>query len=189
LDPLAATAVILGLMAAIVIGFRLFIRRPAGLTGEDPPGLRTVAVFSGNDPELFADDAPEEPYVGLRLFGSLCDALAANGLGIENRGTIQYAQRAECVVGDERFALVLEWIDHRWVAGVEWVPSRAAERRHLALTAQVFSLPDSPQLRRLLVALDRSLRGDGRLSAVRWYRKQDWLAEDTTKPADAPLES
>lgn len=187
MHALATTLLILALMAAVVVLFRLFIRRPAGVTQVDPPGVRSVAVFSGDDAELFADDLPDRPFVGVRFFAMLCDALSAAGVGIENRGTIQYAQRAECVVGGRRFALVLERAEKLWIASVEWVPVSAAERRHLDLTAEVFSPPDSPEFRRLLTALDRCLRADPRLSALRWYRKEQWLAEDTTSPSDTPI--
>lgn len=186
-DALATTVMILGLMGAVVVAFRIFVRRPAGLTCEDPPGLRSVAVFSGDDPELFADDLAEEPYVGVRLFGRLCDALAEGGVEVEDRGTIHFAQRAECVAGGQRFALVLERADRHWVASVEWVATSAAHKRHLALTSQVFAPPDSPQLRQLLAALDRSLHADPKLSSVRWYRKERWLSEDTSDPADTPV--
>jgi hypothetical protein len=172
LHPLATTLLILGLMGAVVLAFRLFVRRPVGATRDDPPGLRSVAVFSGDDAELFEDDRPDQPYVGVRFFKTLCDALSAGGIDVESRGTIHYAQRAECVVGSRRFALVLERAERIWVAGVEWVPDAAAERRHLALTAQVFSPPDSPEFRQLLWALDRCLRADPRLSSLRWHRKE-----------------
>lgn len=187
LHPLVTTLLILAAMGAVIAGFRLYIRRPAGVTHEDAPGVRSVAVFSGDASEFFEDDVPDEPYVGRRLLVLLCDALSTAGIQIENRGTIHYAQRVECVVGDDRFALVLERAEREWIAGIEWVPTTAAERRHLALTAQVFSPPDSPGFRRLLLALDRCLQNDSRLSSIRWYRREDWLAEDTSRPAQSPV--
>ena len=188
MDPLAATLVILALMGAVVVLFRAYIRRPIGVARDDPPGVRTVAVFSGDDAQLFADDRPDEPYVGVRLFNALCDGLATAGVSVENRGTIHFAQRAECVLGTERFALVLERAKPRWIASIEWVAQSAAERRHVTLTAQVFAPPDSPQLRQLLTALDRWLQNNPQLTKVQWHRKEHWLAEDTTNPANTPLD-
>ncbi|HUT95170.1 MAG TPA: hypothetical protein VMY37_37300 [Thermoguttaceae bacterium] len=182
-----ATLVVLGLMAAVVLLFRRFVRRPARVSQEDPPGVRTVVTFSGTDPELFEDDKEDEPLVGVRLFRMLCDGLTAGQIAVESRGTIQNAQRAECVVGGERFALVLEWIDRTWVASVEWVPETAAEKRHLALTQQVFAPPDGPALRQLLSALDRWLKAQPQLAHVRWFRKERWIAKDTSDPSDGPV--
>jgi hypothetical protein len=187
MEGLVSTLVVLGLMAAVVLLFRSVVRRPSRVSQHDPPGVRTMAVFSGDDPELFQDDTPDGPLVGIRLFRMLCDGLAADGVGIDHRGTIQNAQRAECVVGSERLALVLEWIDQRWVASVEWVPETRAEKRHLALTQQVFAPPDSPSLRRLLQALDRWLKAQPQLTDVTWYRKEKWIAEDLSDPSDRPL--
>jgi hypothetical protein len=187
LEPLITTVAILLAMGVVVLAFRSFVRRPAKVTCEDPPGVRTVALCSGDDAELFADDDPDGPLVGVRLFSAICSGLATAGVEVENRGTIQYAQRAECVVGPDRFALVLERAENLWVVGIEWVPQSAAERRHLALTNQVFSPPDGPSLRHLLMAVDRLLRAQPMLGGVRWHRKEDWVAEDTTDPADSPV--
>ena len=63
----------------------------------------------------------------------------------------------------------------------------AAERRHVALTHQIFAPRDSPELRRLLATLDEWLKRNPRLSDVRWLRKQDWFAENTSNAADRPM--
>ncbi|MGQ9575096.1 MAG: hypothetical protein ACUVUC_07240 [Thermoguttaceae bacterium] len=188
MEPLLPMLVALGLMAAVVLGFRVFLRRPRGVGAEDPPGIRTVAIFSGSDPEFFRDDRQDKPFVGVRLFKLLCDALAARAIRVENRRSIQYAQGADCLVGDRRYSLVLEWVEGHWVLGVEWCPEKAAERRHLALTHQVFAPPDSPELRRLLRALDACLKDHPRLHHIGWHRKQDWLMETTGQPAPGPID-
>ena len=188
LVSLVSTVLALALMAAVVLLFRAFVRRPAGMSEVDPPGVRTVVSFSGNDSEFFEQDRPEELFVGIRLFGMFCDGLAADSVVIDHRGTIQNAQRAECVVGAERFALVLEWIDGNWAAGVDWVPESTAEKRHIALTHQVFAPPDSPNLRRLLSAIDRWINNQPKLSNVRWYRKEKWIAENLSDPGEAPFD-
>ncbi len=175
------------MMALVVLGFRLFIRRPRGVTHEDPPGVRTVVVFSGDDPEFFREDEEDGPLVGIRLFTALLEGLAAGGIDIAKRRPVDCAQGAECVVDGERFALVLEWLNPRWVASVEWVPTSAAERRHLAWTHQVFAPRDSRALRRLLAKLDSWLQQHPKLSHVRWYRKERWFQEDASDPADGPL--
>jgi hypothetical protein len=187
MDGAISTLLVLGLMATVVLLFRRFVRRPARVSQDDPPGVRTMVAFSGTDPELFQDDTEERPLVGVRLFRMLCDGLAEDQVAVTSRGTIQNAQRAECVVGIERFALVLEWIDQTWVASVEWVPTTAPEKRHLALTQQVFAPPDSPALRRLLSALDHWLKAQPELADVRWYRKEQWIAEDTSDPSEVPV--
>ena len=183
------TLLILGAMAAVVLLFRVMIRRPRRASQQDPPGVRTMAVFSGDDREFFQDDPDGGMLVGIRLFQKLCDGLAAERIRVENRGTIQNAQRAECVVDEERFALVLEWIDGVWAASVEWVPRTAAEKRHLALTQQVFAPSDGPALRRLLAALDRWLKAQAKLTDLKWHHKEKWIAEDTSDPADEPFDS
>ncbi|NQT12878.1 MAG: hypothetical protein HQ582_09015 [Planctomycetes bacterium] len=182
-----STLLILGLMAAVVLLFRVFVRRPVRVSRQDPPGVRTMAVFSGDDPQFFLDDAEDGMLVGIRLFQMLSDGLAAERVRIENRGTIQNAQRAECVVEEERFALVLEWVDDVWAASVEWAPRSPAEKRHLALTQQVFAPSDSVPLRRLLSALDRWLKSQPKLTGVKWHRKEKWIAEDTSDPRDEPF--
>jgi hypothetical protein len=188
MDALIDTLLIVGLMAAVVLIFRMMVRRPAGASQEDPPGVRTMVVFSGNDPEFFRDDRDDQPFVGIRLFQRLCDGLVAAHLRVEDRGTIQNAQRAECVVEDERFALVLEWIENQWVVSVEWVPLSRAEKRHLALTQQVFAPADGPALRRVLTALDNWLHREPKISRIAWHRKEKWIAEDTSDPSDRPID-
>lgn len=187
MDPLLATALILALMAGVVFGFRLWIRAPRGMSERDPPGVRTVAVFSGDDAEWFRDDPPDEPFVGIRLFQQLCEGLGARGVLVEKVGRVPFAQVAECVVEGARFALVLERAEARWVAGVEWVADSPAVRRHMALTHRVFSPPDGPALRRLLVVLHEWLQSHPKLADVRWHRKEKWLFEDASDPAEGPL--
>ena len=187
MEVLIPTLLVLAGMAAVVLGFRAFLRRPAGVSEVDPPGVRTMVAFSGSDPEFFKEDRPDGLLVGIRLFQMLCDGLGADSIDVDRRGTIQNAQRAECAVGSERFALVLEWIDGSWAASVEWVPESSAEKRHVALTHQVFAPPDSPNLRRLLSALDRWIKKQPKLGNVRWYRKEKWIAEDTSDPCDVPF--
>ena len=178
-------------LAAVVLGFRLVLRRPRGVSSDDPPDVRTVAIFAGSDPEFFRDDRPERPYVGVRLFEMLCGGLAACGFRVERRRHVQNAQGADCIVGVRPFTLVLEWVEEelakRWVLGVDWCPLKGAERRHLAVTRQVFSPPDSPELRQLLTAIDGWLKKQPRLSDIGWHRKQDWLVESTTDPAPVPV--
>ncbi len=191
MDPLYSIFAVFGLMAAVVLGLRLFVRRPRGISWEDPPGVRTVAIFSGDAPEFFRDDREDKPYVGVRLFQMLCDGLAARGIVVQNRRNVQNAQGADCVVGETRFGLVLEWLEgdeaKRWVASVDWSPRTGAERRHVALTHQVFAPPDSHELRRLLAALDGWLKDQPTLSRIGWHRKENWLMEDTTDPAPGPI--
>ena len=182
------TLLILGLMAAVVIFFRCLVRRPRGISDVDPSGVRTVASFQGDSPEFFAQDH-DGPLVGVQLFGTLCDGLARAGIEIARRGTIQNAQRADCVVGQERFTLVLEWVEGIWVASVEWGPTTRAEIRHLTLTQEVFAPRDSLAVRNLLAALDRWLKSQPLLSNVRWYRKEMWIAEDLSDAAGQPLAS
>jgi hypothetical protein len=174
------------ILAAVVVLFRLLLRRPKGVSFEDAPGVRTVAIFEGDAAELFAEDVSKSPFVGVRLFRELCDALAAGGAVVAKRGTEQYAQRAECLVDDQGppLALVLEWLDPQWLVCVEYVPRSGAERRHLGLTKQVFTPLDSPALHKFLPQLDACLKADRRLRNVRWLRKQDWLSErvDDTRP-------
>jgi len=187
LDGFWATGAIFALMAAVILAFRIFFRRPRGVAPEDPPGVRTVAVFRGDDEEFFRDDRPEAMLVGNRLFDALLEGLAARQVGVENRGRLQNAQRAECVVAGERFALVLERVEDRWAASVEWVPQTRAEARHLAWTHQVFAPPDSPALRRLLSGLDDWLKSHARIFKVEWHRKEKWFADDATSAAAEPL--
>jgi hypothetical protein len=187
MDAAISMLAVVAMMAAVVLLFRGFVRRPAGVSHVDPPGVRTIVTFSGNHPELFGEDREDGPLVGVRLFHMLCDGLAGGPVAVERRGTIQNAQRAECVVAAERFALVLEWIDESWVASVEWVAGTAAEKRHLALTQEVFAPLDGPGLRQLLSALDRWIKAQPQLSDVRWYRKERWIAEDTSDPSDGPV--
>lgn len=176
-----------GLIALLITAFRRWVHAPSGVAQSDAPGLRTAVSFVGKDPSFQADDDPQGPYVGLRLFGTLCQALAASQIGIENRGTIQNAQRAECVVGPRRYTLVLEWLGETWLLSVDWTPRTAAERRHMAWTHQVFAPHDSPELRQLLTALDEWLKTHPAISCVRWYRKEAWIAGDTTEPSPLPI--
>ena len=180
------TLLILGLMGAVVIFFRSLVRRPRGISDVDPLGVRTVATFRGDAPEFFAQDH-DGPLVGVQLFHALCDGLARVGIEIAGRGTIENAQRAECVVGQERFAVVLEWVEGLWVAGVDWVPTTPAEIRHLTLTQEVFAPRDSLALRSLLDSLDGWLKSQPLLSGVCWYRKEKWIAEDLSDAGDQPL--
>jgi hypothetical protein len=188
MDAALSTLVILGLMGGAVVLFRRIVRPPSGVSQEDSPSVRTMVVFSGDDPRFFQDDEEDEPLVGVCLFHLLCDGLEAAGVRIEHRGRLQNAQRAECVVERERLALVLERIDDRWVASVEWVPKTAAERRHLALTHQVFAPPDSDPLRKLLRTLDDWLKAQPGLGNVRWHRKERWMVEDLSDPSDGPIQ-
>jgi hypothetical protein len=187
MDPFLATGLILAVMAGVVFAFRLWVRAPRGMSERDPPGVRTVAVFRGDDPEFFRDDQPEDPFVGIHLFQQLCAGLGARGVLVKNARRIPFAQVADCVVEDQRFALVLERAEARWVAGVEWVPDSPAVRRHMALTHRVFSPPDGLALRRLLGVLHEWLQSHPKLADVRWHRKEKWLIEDASDPAEGPL--
>jgi len=187
MDPLLATALILALMAGVVLGFRLWVRAPRGMSERDPPGLRTVAVFCGDDAEFFREDRPDDQFVGIRLFGLLCAGLSARGVLVENARRVPFAQMAECVVEEQRFALVLERAESCWVASVEWVPNSSAVRRYMALTHRVFSPPDGPALRRLLSDLHEWLRSHPKLADVRWHRKEKWLFDDPSDPAETPM--
>jgi hypothetical protein len=89
METLVPTLIGLALMAGVVLVFRLMVRSPRGLSHEDPPGIRSVAVFRGDDPEFFREDREEEPFVGVRLFQQLCDGLAAAGVAVEQRGPIR----------------------------------------------------------------------------------------------------
>lgn len=187
MGSILSMAITVGLMLLVVFLFRLVLRRPRGVSLEDPPGVRTVAVFSGDDPELFRDDREDGPFVGIRLFQMLCDGLDAAGIRIARQAPVQCAQGAECVVQDQRFKLVLEWIEGIWVASVEWAPTSGAERRHMAITNEVFAPHDTPALRRLLEVLDRWLKSHPLLKDVRWHRKEKWVHEDPSDAAEGPL--
>ncbi len=187
MEELLTTGAILAVMAALVLLFRLYVRRPRGVSTTDPPGVRTVVEFAGDDPALYRDDRPEEPYVGVALLAGLCEDLAARGVRTVARGPLQFAQHAICQTADCRLCLVLERLEDRWVLSVEWVPEAGAERRHVALTHEVFAPKDTPGLRSLLRALHESLGADRRLRAIRWHRKERWMAEDTSDPAARPL--
>lgn len=189
LQALVSTGLILAVMAAVVIAFRLWIRKPANASGHDPPGVRTIVTFAGEDPAFVTEDRDGEPYIGIRLFRMLCDGLTSRRIRVENQATVQYAQAAECSLGDTRYALVLEWFDGLWLVSVEWLPLRNAERRHLALTYQVFAPPDSSELRQLLRALDDWLKSEPGITDVRWFRRERWGEEDTSDPSPTPEES
>lgn len=188
MENLAPMLVGLGLMAGVVLLFRMMVRPPRGLSCEDPPGIRSVAVFRGSDPEFFRDDREEEPLVGIRLFEQLCDGLAAAGIAIEQRGPVQNAQGARCLVEGEALGVVLEWLDDRWAVSVEWVPRSRAEIRHLLLTHQVYAPRDTHALRRLLSSLDRWLRSQPSLSDIAWHRKEQWLEGDASDAAPEPFD-
>ena len=188
METLVPTLIGLGLMAGVVFVFRLLVRSPRGLSHEDPPGIRSVAVFRGDDPEFFRDDRGEEPFVGVRLFQQLCDGLAAAGVVVEQRGPVQNAQAARCLVGGEPFGVVLEWLDDRWAASVEWVPKSRAEVRHLLLTQHVYAPRDSQALRRLLNSLDRWLKSHRGLSEIGWHRKELWLDATASDAALEPID-
>ena len=187
MNPVLTTFLIFAFMTAVVVAFRLLVRRPKLAGTTDPAGVRTVALFAGDDEELFTLDEPGGQLVGVCLFNSLCDSLATTGVNVEHRGRTQNALSAQCRVADERFALVLEWLQPGWVLGVDLVPDSAAERRHVKLTAGVYAPPDSNELRLLLSALDTNLKSHPSLTAVTWHRKERWIAEDTTKPAKTPV--
>jgi hypothetical protein len=187
-NPLVSMLSLIALMAGVVLAFRLYVRKPKGRTVNDPRGVRTVVAFSGNDPEFFADDREQEMFVGVRLFQSLLGGLAERGVAIESQGPVDNAQGAVCGVAGEQYRLVLEWVDERWVAGVEWHPRSRAVQRHLTMTHEVYAPSDSPALRSLLTALDGWIKGHAGLGNVAWYRKQDWLHEDLSQPADAPID-
>ncbi len=176
-------------MAGLVLLFRLFVRRPRGVSGADAVGVRSVVVFHGDSPELFRDDRDELPWVGVRLFSDLCAGLAARGITIQQRGPVDYAQGARCLVGDERYSVILERLEDCWVASVEFFPRSAVEARHVRLTRRVYAPGDSPALRRLLTTLDEWLKSQPHLSGVGWHRKQEWLGSHFSDASPGPIES
>jgi len=186
MESLLSAGLILAGMAAVVLAFRWLIHRPR-ISYNDPPGVRTVVVFSGDDPEFFRDDKPEGMFVGQRLFHALCDGLGDRQIQIERRGHEEFAHRADCRVDGVPLALILEWVDGLWVASVEWVPRTRAEARHMAWTHEVFPPPDSAALRHMLSSLDRWLKGHPGLSEIRWHRKEKWLGKDRSQPHDEPF--
>ena len=188
LISLAPVLFTLGLMACVVFLFRLFVRRPRGVSGADAPGIRSVVVFHGDAPELFRDDREELPWVGVRLFKDLCAGLAAQGISIEDRGPVDHAQGARCRIDGEPFSLVLERFDDCWVASVEFFPRSAAEIRHVRLTRRLYAPGDSPALRRFLAALDAWLKSHPQLSGVGWHRKEKWLGSSFSDACPDPIE-
>ena len=76
MPQLASMLLTIAALGTVVLGFRMLLRRPRGVSGDDPPGVRTVAIFAGDAPEFFRDDRPEKLLVGVRLFEMLCDGLA-----------------------------------------------------------------------------------------------------------------
>jgi hypothetical protein len=188
MDPVLSTILIVAAMALVVVGFRALVRRPSGVGQEDAPGVRTVATFEGEAAEFFAEDPADGPLVGVGLFRGLCEGLAAGGVEIIGRGPVQNAQGAQCLVQSQRFRLVLEKLEECWVLCVEWAPQTAAEKRHLRLTREVFTPPDSPELRRLLAAVDRWLKGRPGIAAVRWHRKERWLGDDLSQGVAGPVD-
>jgi hypothetical protein len=189
METLVPTLIAIGLMACVVLAFRLMVRRPRGLSHQDPPGIRSVAVFRGSDPGLFREDRDEEPLVGVHLFRQLCDALAVPGIAIEQTGPVQNAQGARCLVDGEPFGLVLEWFDDCWALSVEWVPQSRAEIRHMLLTHHIYAPRDSRALRRLLDILDRWLKSHPKLSEIGWHRKERWLEGDALEASPGPIDS
>jgi hypothetical protein len=191
MEPFLPMLLTVAALGSVVLGFRMLLRRPRGVSGDDPVGVRTVAIFAGSDPEFFRDDRPEKLLVGIHLFEMICDGLAARGISIEKRRNVQNAQGADCVVGNQRFTMVLEWVEEernrRWVLSIDYRPRSGAERRHLALTHQVFAPPDSPELRQLLAAIHAWLTAQRSLDQIGWHRKQDWIAGVTTSPAAGPV--
>lgn len=188
METLVPTLAGLALMAAVVYLFRRVVRAPRGVSREDPPGIRSVAVFRGEDPELFSDDRADEPYVGVRLFRQLCEALSAPGIVIEQTGPVQNAQGARCLVDGEPLGVVLEWMEGRWALSVEWVPRSKAEIRHVLLAQEFYAPSDTPAVRRLLTMLDRWLKTHPKLSQVGWHRKEDWMDQRPSAPAAVPVE-
>jgi hypothetical protein len=179
---------LLALMACVVLAFRIVVRRPRGVSEKDAPGIRSVAVFQGDAPDLFRDDHDELPWVGVRLFSDLCAGLAAKAVRIEDRGPVEYAQGARCVVDGESFSLVLERLDDCWAASVEYSPRAAAEIRHARWSHKIYAPGDSPALRRLLTTLDGWLKGHPQLSSLGWHRKEKWLGPAVSEPAPQPFE-
>jgi|YNPNPStandDraft_1061719.scaffolds.fasta_scaffold86002_2 hypothetical protein len=188
METLVPTLAGLALMAAVVYLFRRVVRAPRGISREDPPGIRSVAVFRGEAPDLFADDRADEPYVGVRLFRQLCAALSARGVVIEQTGPVQNAQGARCVVDGEPLGVVLEWVEGQWALSVEWVPRSKAEVRHVLLAQEFYAPADTIALRRLLAWLDGWLKGHPKLSDVGWRRKEDWMDQRPSAPAATPFD-
>lgn len=188
MESFLPTLIGLLLMAAVVFVFRLWVRPPRDLSEEDRPGVRSVAVFRGDDPELFRDDREEEPFVGVRLFRQLSEAIAAAGIVIEQSGPVQSAQGMRCLVDGEPLGVVLEWLDDRWAMSVEWVPRTKAEIRHALLSQRFYAPRDGRALRRLLTMLDGWLRSHPKLSGIGWHRKEKWLQDDVSDPAPRPID-
>ena len=185
----ASTVVGLGLMACLVLLFRTYVRRPKGVSDKDSPGIRSVVVFQGDAPELFRDDREDLPWVGVRLFSDVCSGLTSKAIRIEERGPVEFAQGARCVVDEEPFNVVLERLDDCWVISTEWAPRTAAEVRHARLSRRVYAPGDSPALRRLLASLDAWLKSHPQLSGVGWHRKEQWLGSNFSDAWPVPVET
>ncbi|MDD3468430.1 MAG: hypothetical protein PHE53_00450 [Thermoguttaceae bacterium] len=161
-----------------VVCFRLWIRKPRGVSIQDPEALRTLVIFEGDTPDLFAKDEPDGMFIGIALFDSICDTLGStHDWKVLERGTIDGALRA--IVGNMDSQpvaqVVLERYTPHWVLNVDYAPRRAAHRRHLELTHDVYAPRDTPEVRALLLALHHYLQSDSRLSGARWFKKEAWL--------------
>ncbi len=168
----------LSFVVICVICFRLWIRKPSGVSLQDAEALRTLVLFEGDTPDLFAKDEPDGMFVGIALFDSICEALSgSHDWTIVERGTVDGALRA--VIGDTHSQpvaqIVLERYVPHWVLNVDYAPRRAAHRRHLQLTHDIYAPRDTPEVRRLLSWLHSYLRSDSRLSGTRWFKKEAWL--------------
>jgi hypothetical protein len=175
-----------------VIGITIYMawrnRTPLDAREEDPPGVRSIVTFHGDDPSLTADDDPEDLLVGICLFDSIRDALNEFGVTFERRDRLQCAERLTAVVDDERFALVLEHVDPEWALSVEWAPSDDRERRYQEREYAVFAPNDGPALRSLLSDLDQAVQAHPLLSEVVWHRRQDWADGEWENGDDVPYD-
>jgi len=162
----------------VVVGVTVFItwrnRSPQDAREEDPPGVRSIVTFHGDDPSLTAVDDPEDLLVGVHLFDSIRDSLIARGITFERRDRLQCAERLTALVDDERFALVLEHIDPDWALSIEWAPADDRERRYQEREFAVFAPNDGVALRRLLAEVDQTVREHPLLSEVVWHKRHDW---------------
>lgn len=163
-------------------------RSPGDTRENDPPGVRSIVAFHGDDPSLFTDDEPEELLAGVRLFDVIRDALESEGATIEARDRLQCAERLVLLLDEDRFAIVLEHIDPDWVLSVEWAPSNDRERQYQEREFAVFAPKDGPPLRRLLTAVDQVIREHPLLSEVLWLPRQDWVESEWENGKELPFD-
>jgi hypothetical protein len=158
-----------------------FLRRPAR-DPVDPPGIRSHVSFFGGERYLAPDEALDDQGCGEGVLARIAEGLKARGLQPSEVIAEDWGTMVQIGDGNEQLRVCCGYRGEDWLVFV-------THRRTASLGARLRSVADSAFLRRLLEAIDATLKELPGIDRVSWHRIEDWSVGREDQGTPRPLEA